>query len=206
VNYLAHLYLSEDSEAALVGNLMGDFVKGRPERLDYPPAMLRGIVLHRRVDSFTDAHHVFRRSRERLDPPFRRFAGVIIDLAYDHFLARDWTVFSAEPLPAFAGRAYRALARHHRHLPPRLQRVAPIMAEQDWLCAYSQLEAVGRSLAGISRRFRRETPLPAAIVELERLYLELEADFHRFMPDLTVFARGERARLREAPDLLAGDP
>jgi acyl carrier protein phosphodiesterase len=202
MNYLAHLYVAEDSGAGLVGNLMGDFVKGRPEGLDYPAAIRRGILLHRRVDSFTDRHPVFRQSRGRLSPPFRRFGGIIIDLAYDHFLARDWALFADEPLPQFAQRTYRALRRHHHRLLPRLQYVAPLMAEQDWLTAYRHLHAVERSLAGIARRLSRPTPLADAGTELRRHYEALEADFHAFMPALVSFAEGERERLQR-DDLLA---
>lgn len=202
MNYLAHLYLAEDSEAGLVGNLMGDFVKGRPEGLDYPAAIRRGILLHRRVDSFTDGHPVFLQSRARLSPPFRRFGGIIIDLAYDHFLARDWPLFADEPLTRFAQRAYHALQQHHHRLPPRLQHVAPLMAEQDWLTAYCRLYGVERSLAGIARRLSRPTPLADAGAELRRHYEALEADFHAFMPALVSFAGEERERLQRA-DLLA---
>ncbi|MBA1146029.1 DUF479 domain-containing protein [Ectothiorhodospiraceae bacterium WFHF3C12] len=201
MNYLAHLHLAEDSDDALVGNLLGDFVKGRPERLDYPDAIRRGILLHRRVDSFTDRHPVFRTSRARLGAPYRRFAGIIIDLAYDHFLARDWADYHDEPLPSFAARTYRALARHHHRLPPRLQRMAPVMSEQDWLSAYRELDNIERSLAGIARRLSRPTPLPWAGEQLRLHYAGLEADFNAFMPDLEAFARAERRRLRA--DLLA---
>lgn len=201
MNYLAHLHLAEDSDEALVGNLLGDFVKGRPDRLDYPDTVRRGILLHRRVDSFTDHHPIFTASRARLEPPYRRFAGIIIDLAYDHFLARDWADYHDEPLPAFAARAYRALARHHHQLPPRLQRMAPIMSEQDWLSAYRELDNVERSLAGIARRLSRPTPLASSGEQLRRHYAGLEADFRAFMPELEVFARTERHRLQG--DLLA---
>lgn len=196
MNYLAHLYLSEHSDAALVGNLLGDFVKGRPESLNFAPGLQRGILLHRRVDSFTDAHPVFRNSRSRLAPQYRRFGGIIVDLAYDHFLARNWSKLSNEPLEHFAARAYRALEDHHRLLPPRLQRMAPIMAEQDWLVAYARLDNVERSLAGISRRLSRPTPLARAGNELRRHYGGLEADFLAFLPELKAFAADERRRLQ----------
>lgn len=199
MNYLAHVYLSEDSEAALVGNLMGDFVKGRPEALPYPAPITRGILLHRSVDSFTDRHPVFARSRARLDRPYRRFAGIIIDLAYDHFLARDWHHYSDTPLEAFTTRTYQALAAYHHQLPPRLRRIAPIMREQDWLTAYRDLGNVERSLAGIARRLSRPTPLPQAGTQLRAQYEALATDFHDFMPELRRFAAAERERLRGSP-------
>lgn len=200
MNYLAHLYLSEDSDAALVGNIMGDFVKGRPEQLRLPDTILRGIILHRRVDSFTDRHPVFVSSRSRLDRPYRRFAGIIVDLAYDHFLARYWHLYSDESLDTFAARAYGALAAYHNTLPPRLQHIAPLMREQDWLTAYRELENVERSLAGIARRLSRPTPLHQAGPQLRAHYEALEQDFHAFMPQLRQFAETERERLAgEAP-------
>lgn len=198
MNYLAHLYLSEDSDAALIGNLMGDFVKGRPETLPYPAPVTRGILLHRRVDTFTDQHPTFLTSRARLEPPYRRFAGIIIDLAYDHFLARNWSRYSDIPLAAFAARAYEALAKHHDQLPPRLRRISPLMREQDWLTAYRELTNVERSLAGIARRLSRPTPLAEAGPQLRVHYEALASDFHAFMPELRAFAQRERQRLRDA--------
>ena len=101
MNYLAHLYLAGDDSELLIGGLMGDFVKGRvdPAR---PAAVRAGILLHRRVDSFTDQHPVVRRSKARIDPEFRRYAGILVDLFFDHFLACDWPAYSRQPLPQYA--------------------------------------------------------------------------------------------------------
>jgi acyl carrier protein phosphodiesterase len=111
MNYLAHLYLSADSSEALVGGLLGDFVKGRLVPGRYPPRVLAAIALHRRIDGFVDRHPVTLSSRARFGPGFRRYAGILLDLFHDHFLARDWDAHAAEPLAAFADRAYRAFTR-----------------------------------------------------------------------------------------------
>jgi acyl carrier protein phosphodiesterase len=192
MNFLAHLYLSDGSDDGLLGGLLGDFVKG-PLGERYPPGIARGIALHRRIDTFTDAHEVVRRSKARVSTPRRRFAGIMVDMFYDHFLARDWTQFSAEPLPAFTRRAYALLAAHRDRLPDRLQRISPYMIQGDWLGSYARVEAVGDSLDGMGRRLKRENGLQDSVEELLRHYDDFAADFHAFMPELIRFARERQA-------------
>src|SRR5262245_32979021 len=142
MNFLAHLYLSDGSDEGLLGGLMGDFVKG-PLDDRYPPAVMRGIAQHRRIDTFTDAHPVVLRSKARVSAERRRFAGIMVDMFYDHFLARDWARFADEPLDTFSGRVYDLLARHHDRLPERLRRMAPYMIRGDWLGSYAQVDSIG---------------------------------------------------------------
>ena len=124
MNYLAHLLLAEQTPQGWLGALMGDFVKGAIDPT-LPGGIRRGIVLHRRIDSFTDAHPVHRASRNRIAGARRRYAGIIIDLCYDHFLARSWAHHAALPLDEFTIEVYAVLARHRTLLPPRLERIAP---------------------------------------------------------------------------------
>jgi acyl carrier protein phosphodiesterase len=192
VNFLAHLYLSDGSDEGLLGSLLGDFVKG-PLDDRYPPGVMGGIALHRRIDTFTDAHAIVLRSKARVSADRRRFAGIMVDMFYDHFLARDWTRFSAEPLPAFTRRTYALLAAHRERLPDRLQRMSAYMIEGDWLGSYARTEAVGASLDGMGRRLRRGNPLQDSVEELLRHYDDFAADFHAFMPELIRFARERQA-------------
>ena len=188
MNYLAHLYLSAGSTEALVGGLLGDFVKG-PLRADrFPPRVLAAIALHRRIDSFVDTHPAVGRSRVRFAPGFRRYAGILLDLFHDHFLARDWDQYADEPLPRFTARAYRAFARHEALLPARALRVTRAMARDDWLGAYADPDGIRRALHGLSRRLSRRNPLAAGHVELARDYRALEADFHELLPAVRAFA------------------
>jgi acyl carrier protein phosphodiesterase len=188
MNFLAHLHLSDGSDEGLLGGLMGDFVKG-PLDDRYPAGIMRGIALHRRIDTFTDAHPVVHRSKARVSAERRRYAGIMVDMFYDHFLARDWARYSNEPLSAFTKRTYEVLEDNHGLLPERLQRMAPWMIRGDWLGSYARVGAIGDSLDGMSRRMKRENRLAGSVEELEALYADFARDFGEFFPDLVRFAR-----------------
>ncbi|MGD8429923.1 MAG: ACP phosphodiesterase [Ectothiorhodospiraceae bacterium] len=193
MNFLAHLRVAGEDDTFRVGNLMGDFVKGRPEDR-YREALARGVRLHRAVDSFSDAHPMHLRSRRRFRGPRRRVAGIAVDLAYDHYLARHWTRFSDEPLGQFTQRAYHALYRHHDELPERLQRLLPLMSGDDWLQSYVDLENVATALERMSRRLSRPNALAASTQEIRANYGALEADFLAFFPQLLEFTADWRRR------------
>ena len=184
MNYLAHLLLAGPTEAWRLGALLGDFMVGHP-LATFPPTVQEGIRLHREIDRFTDAHPVFRRSRSRLDPGLCRFSGVIVDVFYDHFLARGWDAWCEQPLTGFAAEVYGMLERRLPELPPRMQEVVPFMIREDWLTSYRETQHVGRALRGMSRRLKRENPLGEAIGELHAHYPELQSDFDAFFPDVT---------------------
>ncbi len=109
MNYLAHIYLAGDSEESLLGNIMGDFVKGSIGD-GFHPEIEKGIRTHRKVDVFTDSHEIFRASKKLMSPERRRFAGVIIDLAFDHLLSKNWASYSDTDLEGFIRKTY-TLAR-----------------------------------------------------------------------------------------------
>jgi acyl carrier protein phosphodiesterase len=188
VNYLAHLLLADGSAESLIGNLLGDFLRG-VDRTQYSEAIQRGIRLHHAVDSFTDSHEIFARSRKRLQPPYRRYAGVLVDIFYDHFLAVRWADYSREPLAGFSQTAYQTLNTNEAILPERLRRMLPYMTSEDWLTSYRTREGVDRTLRRLSRRLKRENPLPTAVCQLDEHYQELETDFLVFFPQLMQFAR-----------------
>jgi acyl carrier protein phosphodiesterase len=188
VNYLAHLFLAGDSPESRIGGLLGDFLQG-VDRRQYSDAIQRGIRLHHEVDVFADSHALFARSRNRLRPPYRRYAGVLVDIFYDHFLAARWASFSREPLEAFSQGVYEVLSAHENTLPPRLRRMLPRMVAEDWLTSYRAREGIDRTLRRLSRRLKRENPLPEAVCQLDEHYGELEQDFLGFFPRLIEFAR-----------------
>lgn len=183
MNYLAHFYLAEQSSEGLLGSLLGDFVKGRLDNR-FPEAVRRGIALHRAIDSFTDAHPLHLESRNRIGTERRRYAGIIIDVCYDHFLCRRWSHYSNESLAHFAKRVYDVLREHQDELPDRLRRMVPHMIADDWLGSYHELENVGRAIDGIARRIERRNPLAGALAEIEANYAALNGDFQRFFPQL----------------------
>lgn len=194
MNYLAHLYLAERTNEGLLGSLLGDFVKGRPDT-GLPRAVRRGIALHRRIDSFTDAHPLHRESRNRIGRERRRYAGIIVDVCYDHFLCHHWSDYTSESLDAFVTRVYGILEEHRHELPERLGRIAPRMIADDWLRSYADLSNVGRALDGISRRLTRSNPLAGAVTEIEANYDALDRDFRGFFPELETHARTTRDAL-----------
>lgn len=187
MNYLAHLYLSGDSEAAVLGSIMADFVKG-PLVDQYPAEILAAIETHRKVDAFTDAHKIVMRSRKLFSSKRRRFAGIIIDVVYDHFLAKNWVLYSDIDLNEFIAKSYSILKRYTNLLPGDLKFAAPKMIEQDWLGSYKNLEAIGVTLNRISkrieRRFNRENGLRSSIEEVNSNYSQLEDSFKVFFPEL----------------------
>ncbi|EED36580.1 acyl carrier protein phosphodiesterase [Luminiphilus syltensis NOR5-1B] len=197
MNYLAHLYLADDRPLSLIGNLMGDFHKGAVDA-NLPEDIRLGILRHRRIDSFTDSHTLFKRSRGRLSGPHRRYAGILIDMFYDHFLATHWEVYSDVPLDDFAARVYSIVRQNRSQLPARMQRSMHYLVETDLLRSYRNIDGIDRALKGIATRLTRPSPLGQAITELERNYQFLEADFSEFFPELVRFAA---TRPETAPDV-----
>lgn len=195
MNYLAHIYLAGDTEESLLGNIMGDFVKG-PIDGGLHPEIERGIRTHRKVDAFTDSHEVYRASRRLISPERRRFSGIIMDLAFDHLLARNWAMYSDKDLGALIRETYDVLIRRRDLLPEKFRLSLPRMIEEDWLGSYQTLEGAGIAIDRISgrlrRRFGRENTLKGAIGEVERNYEELERNFNAFFPELISFVEDLR--------------
>jgi acyl carrier protein phosphodiesterase len=197
MNYLAHLYLADGSPEAVLGSLMGDFVKG-PLEGRFSEGIRRAILMHRRIDTYTDSHARVRVSRARISPARRRFAGIMVDVFYDHFLAMHWAAYSSISLPDFARGIYAVLRHSEAQMSPDMQRVARRMTEQDWLTRYRGLEIVGTALDRMSGRLRRENTLLGSAEELRWHYSELESDFRCFFPDLVTFV-GRTARFAAVP-------
>lgn len=187
MNFLAHLHLSGDEPEMLVGNLMGDFVKGRLEGR-YPPGIERGMVLHRRIDSFAAANASFRESKARLDPSFGLYRGVMVDLFYDHFLALHWDVHSPVPFDVFVAAAYHVVTEYEEILPERLRRVLPVIFTE-LIPSYREIGGIERALGRMAGRLGRANPLGKGGGELVRHYDALHDDFRRFFPEAIVFVR-----------------
>lgn len=183
MNYLAHLVLADQTPLGLIGNLAGDFVRG-VDVSTLHPEIRRGVAMHRAVDVFTDSHPVTRISRERLDPAWRHWRRVLVDVFYDHCLARDFERYAGKPLSEFAEGVYAALEAHAALLPPLLQRAAPVMVRHDWLRAYAHVEGVEEILWRMSRRSSRAPALDRAARELRADVGKYAADFNAFFPVL----------------------
>lgn len=187
MNYLCHLFLSGDDPEILVGNFMGDFVKG-PLGDTYPPRLRRGIELHRRIDSFAQTQTHFTRSRLRLDPSFGLYRGILVDLYYDHFLAVTWDDWSREPLEDYLRRVRLIVEGKIALLPERLQGMVPIIFGE-LLLSYREPEGIGRALERMAKRVKRQNnPLAGGGGELTRHYAALQQDFQGFLPAARAFA------------------
>lgn len=195
MNFLAHATLSAESPAAIAGAIMGDFVKGPLPAAD-ADAIARAVRLHRMIDSYTDAHPVVVAARGRISRERRRFAGILLDIFFDHFLAAGFRAYAGRELAPFAAEVYAALYAHWADLPPGLQGIVPYMAGMDWLCAYRERRGVDWAIRGIARRRLgpRGIMLADGIEELDRECAALAQDFAIFFKDLreyVVRAKGE---------------
>lgn len=189
MNHLAHALLAGDDEALRLGGLLGDFVRGAPES-QWPADVALGIRLHRAIDAYTDTHPEVMAARTRLAPPFRRYAGILLDMWFDHCLARDFGRWSTVPLGDFSAALRGLLQARHAQLPPALQRFAGYMQANDLPAAYAEPAVLGRALAGIGRRLSRANPLAGALPVLQAEARALDGHFEAFFPQLQAFARG----------------
>ena len=180
MNYLVHLYLSDPEPLCRLGNLTGDFVKG-PLDASWHPELARGLQQHRQVDSFAQNSPDFRHSKRRLAARFGHYRGILVDVYYDHLLARNWDQFADRPLEVFARQVYRSIEDHRHLLPADFRRVAPRMIKHDWLVAYRDPAAVGRALERLEQRLSRPAPLASGLGELLRNDAGLEADCEAFI-------------------------
>ncbi len=191
MNHLAHALIAVRTGTSIVGNLLGDFVKGRPGDA-WHGELLRGIRVHRAVDAFVDDHPAFARSRARIAPARRRFAGILVDIGYDHVLARGWDVWGEGTLRRFADRVYRDLEAAGDALPERMRRFRRYMVDTDLLVAYGRRDGVAAALAGMSGRMRRPNPLAAGVEDIDAARDGLAADFAVLWPDVLAHARSRR--------------
>ena len=192
MNYLAHLHLGGQLPAQLLGSLYGDFVKGRLQG-QFSPQIESAIQLHRSIDRYTDSHPLIGQALSRFTLTRRRYAGIVLDVFFDHCLARDWALYADQPLERFTSRVYRVLAEEPA-LPGRLAQIAPYMAADDWLGSYREFAVMEQVLRGIGRRLTRPEELGHAMQELRALYEPLSEDFRMFYPILQTFCRSELAR------------
>ena len=192
MNYLAHIYLARHSDDAMLGALLGDFVK--PHSGDrFNAAIEAEILTHRKIDAFTDSHPQVLAAKALFDGPHRRYAGILLDVFYDHLLAKHWHHYSAVALEDFIERFYTALAERALILPANLARVAPWMIEQDWLGSYCDYAGVDLAIRRISTRLSKNGDvMRAALTDLKRHYAPVETGFHAFFPELIAFVESRR--------------
>jgi acyl carrier protein phosphodiesterase len=186
MNYLAHAWLARHSDDAILGALLGDFVFGQSTLQDWPPAIREEIVRHRRIDQYTDAHPAVVEARKLFDDAgLRRYAGIVLDVYFDHCLARGWARWNETPLQDFTARVYRVLQEHRDELPSRLHTIAPRMAAHDWLGSYRERGNVDHAVRGIATRLSRNGDKLIACLDVLRVKeAEIGIAFEAFFPDL----------------------
>ena len=188
MNFLAHLFLAGESDESIIGNLAGDFVKGRlGDR--FSPGIGHGIMEHRKIDSFTDSHPQVAAFRRVLIPEHGHYSRVISDVFLDHFLAVDFDEYSSESLDLFLVRIYRVLDAHLEELPGSLPLVYERMREEEWLMSYRTIEGIHVALRNMSRRITRRPHLETATRHLTDSRQDFERHFRAFFPDVIAYAK-----------------
>lgn len=190
MNFLAHSHLSGENRDILFGNFIADSVKGKAMN-DFPTNIKDGIILHRKIDSFTDKHEIFKSSVKLIRPEHGKFSGVVVDIYYDHFLAANWADYSQTSLKSFARHVYLILGNNFRFLPSRTKRMLPFLIAQNWLVGYSKFNGLENIFAGMDRRTNNISGMRNAVVQLKINYDELGLHFKEFYPQLQSFAKEE---------------
>lgn len=199
LNFLAHLHLADPEPGLMLGGIVADFARN-PEVALLPADMQLGVRLHRLIDGFTDRHPVVHRSLSRVSAKLGWFAGIVIDVYYDHILGRHWNQYCAEPLRSFADRAYRLFEEAYPLTPPDAQWFIRRFIDNDYLVNYATIDGLRLTLSRLSERIAERMPkraiwLPDSMPELAAADAELVADFHVFYPELMAFATESRRTL-----------
>lgn len=183
MNYLAHIYLSGDDEDVMIGNFMADGVKGKAY-LDYPEGIKKGILLHRFIDDYTDNHPTVLETKVLFRPTYHKLSPILVDMLYDHYLAKYWSNYHSKSLRKFVDDVYARLKKRHKELTPRVQQMLPYMIQYDWLFNYQFQEGMERVLNGMSRRVPSGKVLINGWRDLEPIYDEVKQQFEVFFKDL----------------------
>lgn len=186
MNFLAHLYLSGNDKELMIGNFIADHVKGN-KFSHFPENIKKGILLHREIDTYTDSHHIVKQSKRRLHERYRHYSGVIIDIFYDHYLAKNWKKYSEIPLNTYVKSVYKLLKENNEILPEKTQELLPYMIEYNWLYNYQFAKGIQQVLNGMNRRTEGKSKMNLATEDLLNNYTELEQDFSDFFIELQNF-------------------
>ena len=188
MNFLAHALLAGNAPALIVGGVVGDWIKG-PLPGVLPDDLAKGVALHRAIDSFAESHPAFRQSRSRVSADRRRYAGVLVDVFYDHLLAQNWTAVHHQPLDEYCAAVYRLIKDRLNDLPVSAHPGLALMAKEDWLSSYAQIEEIADVLARMSRRARQPNPLANGEQEFLADVDGFTGDFHAWLRDTREFSR-----------------
>jgi acyl carrier protein phosphodiesterase len=194
MNFLAHIYLSGDNDLIKIGNFMADGIHGH-DYLQLPNEVVKGVLLHRAIDTFTDAHPIFRQSKHRLHIGYGHYSGVVMDILYDHFLAKNWPNYSNEKLEDFAANFYESLKTNYPIVTERTKEMMPHMIAGNWLVMYATIEGIGDILFQMDQRTKNQGNMKTATKELHLYYTEFEEEFTLFFEELRQHCREKLATL-----------
>lgn len=187
MNYLAHFYLSEGSENLILGNLLADSMNGSidsPKYSVFSQEIIHGIRLHREIDFYTDNHPIVRQSIHRLQSKHHKYSGVIVDMFYDHLLARNWGKFSSEPLELYSARVYNIFEVNKNIIPFKMNRLVHSMSSKDWLSNYRFEENLNWAFKGLAQRAKFESNMENAMEDLLENYGDFLNEFLTFFPQI----------------------
>ncbi|HKB60615.1 MAG TPA: ACP phosphodiesterase [Gallionellaceae bacterium] len=193
MNFLAHALLSGNESHLIVGGVAGDWVKG-PLPGSLPADLARGVALHRAIDHYAETHPAFCRSRGRVSKPRKRYAGILVDIFYDHLLARDWENVHHRPLHDYCAQVYEMIAARLDDLPPDAHHALQLMASQDWLSSYATIEGIADVMRRMARRVRHPEMMEHSEQELVEHFEGFSEDYREWLADITVFCREWRER------------
>jgi acyl carrier protein phosphodiesterase len=196
MNFLAHIYLSGEDDFVKIGNFMADSIRGS-QYLDYSNSLQKGILLHRHIDSFTDAHPIYRKSKHRLHEKYGHYSGVIMDIAYDHFLAKNWSKYSNEKLEDYAADFYKLMQDNYEILTERTKGMLPYMIGRNWLVSYATIAGLEMILFQMDYRTKHRAHMQEAIVEIQDFYTEFESEFFQFFEELVLSCQQKLKELNE---------
>jgi acyl carrier protein phosphodiesterase len=196
MNFLAHLYLSGNSEGLIIGNFIADSVKGSSYK-NYPPEVQKGILLHRLIDSYTDSHPVVEESKKRLRIKYKKYASVIVDIYYDHYLAANWNNYSETDLAAYANKIYSLIKKNQEMLPVKAAHFAKYMLRNNILEAYAAISGIEQVLQGMASRACFESNMEFAAEDLQEFYDLFEKEFTAFFKDLQEYVKMQLPLLGE---------
>ena len=194
MNFLAHIYLSGNNDLIKIGNFMADGIRGN-DYLNFPEEVIKGILLHRQIDSFTDAHPIYRQSKHRLHEKYGHYSGVIMDIVYDHLLAKNWSNYSDEKLEDYVSNFYFSLQLNYEMLSEKTKSLLPYMIDQNWLVSYATIAGIEKILFQMDYRTKHRANMQEAIVELQKFYNEFEEEFRLFFKELIDFSKNKLSQL-----------
>jgi acyl carrier protein phosphodiesterase len=194
MNFLAHIYLSFGDDEITIGNFIADSIRGN-KISHLPTRVQKGVLLHREIDTYTDSHEIPKISSKRLHKNYSHYSRVIVDIFYDHFLAKNWKTYSTTPLKAYVENFYDLLEDNYTILPHGVQRMMPYMITDNWIYNYAKMEGIGRVLNGMNRRTQNKSKMNFAILDLEEHYADFEKEFTSFFEELITFSKHKYSSL-----------